>query len=93
MILAAQEGHDDVITALIEAGADVNIATTDDYSTALLCASQEDHPAIVDKLAVRAPHLVRALFVSIRLLWLCAVCGRALFVVPVASARGRLLPV
>jgi ankyrin repeat protein len=53
LIRAAQQGHEQCVDILIEAGADVNYARGKDGSTALIMASQKGHHEVVRSL-VRA---------------------------------------
>ena len=47
MYLAAQKGHSDIVTLLIEAKANPNQATIDEGRTALLIAAKKGHQAVV----------------------------------------------
>ena len=49
--MASQQGHHDVVAILIHAGADVNLATTDEYADSpLILAAQNGHVECVDYL-------------------------------------------
>ncbi len=60
LLIAAQDGHEAIVRALIELGADVNKAT-DNGVTPLFFAAQNGHTAIVqilrDAVLVRMQHL------------------------------------
>ena len=47
MCMAAQKGHVDVVTALLEHNADPNKAMTDDGATPLAVAAQKGHVDVV----------------------------------------------
>jgi ankyrin repeat protein len=49
LFVAAQKGHEPVVRALLEAGADINIARNDG-ATPLYIAAQKGHAAIVTML-------------------------------------------
>ena len=50
LFIAAENGHTDVVKALLAAGAGVNTARTDDGATPLFIAAQNGHIAIVNAL-------------------------------------------
>jgi ankyrin repeat protein len=47
LFIAAYKGHETVLRALIEAGADISTATDNDGSTPLYAATHNGHEAIV----------------------------------------------
>jgi len=57
LMTASLNGHDAIVARLIEAGADVNQARTNDGTTALMMASQNGHEAIAARL-IKAGALV-----------------------------------
>jgi ankyrin repeat protein len=58
LIVASENGHHDVVRTLVRAGADVNLASTDEYAESpLFRAAQEGHVQCVDILIEAGAHI------------------------------------